>query len=195
MEPLATSDDVAQALGLDSSSDLSESQGNRVDDLLARVSRKFRLEAGRPFTPGTDTVRLLSVGGRVRLPEPVESVDDVAAVTIDRCGVTVDVDVTLDGQELVCEYSGVLVSSGVMVTVTYTHSGDVSDAVIADVAAIVARHLTVEPGEGKVVSETAGPFTARYADWVSVGGLFTEDECETARSYRHPAPTVVIQRP
>jgi hypothetical protein len=194
MTSLATADDVARALGLQDSDELTAAQSVRVDDLLARVSRRFRKEAERPFTPSTDTVRLLSVAGRVRLPEPVTGIEQVDSVTMTICGTQTDIDYTLDGQELVCEYVGQPISSGETVTVTYTHSGDVPADVVAEVAAIVARHLTVAPGDGKVVSEAAGPFNARYADWVGSTCLLTEDEVEMARSYRYPGSTVVVHK-
>lgn len=192
METLASAGDVALALGLEDEFAFSDSQRRRVDGLLERVSRRFRIEAERPFTPGTETVRLLAVAGKVRLPEQVT---DVTSVTASRGTETLDLDYVLEGQTLVCEYAGCPVPTGVSVTVTYTHSAEVPAAVVADVAAIVARHLSVEADEAKVVSETAGPYTTRYAEWVGSTGLFTEDECRTARSYRYPASTVVVHKP
>jgi len=193
---LATSDDVATALGLADSTELTASQAARVDTLLARVSAAFVAEAGRPFTPGTDTVRLLCVAGRVRLPEPVSVVGDVSSVTFEYSGDTTDVDYTLYGtRELVCEYRNVAITTGTYVTVTYTHSGAVPAAVVADVAAIVARLLTVEPSEGKVLSESAGPFSVRYADWSAASTLLTRDELATARSYRVSPVSVVVHKP
>ncbi len=189
---LATPDDVARALGLEDAFALSESQSARVDDLLVRVSRKFCLEAGRPFTPGTDTVQLLSTAGSVRLPEPVAGVGDVASVVLPSGDA---VDYALESPSaLVVSVCGRPVPSGVLLSVTYNHAGEIPAEVVADVAAIVARHLTVEPGEGRVVAETAGPYNTRYADWVASSALFTKDDCETARSYRHPATNPIVAK-
>jgi hypothetical protein len=198
VDPLASADDVAQALGLDDAAALSEAQGNRVDGLLARVSREFRREAERVFTPGTSTVRLLTVAGRVHLAETVTDVDDIEEVTFRDCrGDEVTLGFELDGQDLIVDYNGSVLPSGVPVTVTYTSTADVPDEVKASVAAIVARHLTVDPNsaEAKSTELAAGPFRTRYAEWTSNHALLTEGECEEARSYRYPASSIIIQRP
>lgn len=194
MDPLAAPDDVAHELGLEDADALSESQTARVTSVLVRVSRKFRREAEREFTPGTTTLRLLTVAGRVRLPDLI---DEVETVTVADCdGDPVDVDYTVDGQELLIRYpGGHLYPSGVAVTVTYTHTADVPHDVVDAVAAIAARHLTVDPADARIVQETAGPFSEKYADWVFKGSLLTEEECDTARSYRYPTPSVIIQSP
>ena len=196
MSDLATADDVAKALGLEDGDSLSEAQSLRVDGLLARVSREFRREAERVFTPGTTTVRLLTVAGRVHLTETVESVDQIQSVTMKNCyGDTVNVDYVLDGQDLCLEVNGYPLHSGVEVTVTYEHTADVPADVVAAVAGIVARHLTLDPNLGPVTEMYAGPFRQRYADWVNKTALLTEEECEIARSYRYPASNIIIQRP
>ena len=191
MDPLATADDVAQALGLDDASGLSTAQGNRVDGLLARVSREFGREAERPFTPGTYTVRLLTVGDRVRLPEPVTSVTSVTDAEGD------DVDYVLDGQDLVLETSGRPLWSGVPITVTYTHSDEVPEDVVSAVASIVARHLTVDPTSAEAMSTDLSTldFRQRMAPWVSERLLLTGEERAEARSYRYPGSAVIIQKP
>lgn len=194
MDPLASADDVAVALGLDDASALSDSQALRVDGLLARVSRRFRREAERVFTPGTSTVRLLTVGGRVRLSELVVGVEDVTSVTLDDGSVP---DFVLDGQELVLSLYGRKLWSGVPVTVTYTHSVDVPDDVVASVASIVGRHLTVDPGGAEAQSSelSTESYRQKFADWVSDRSLLTEEELCDARSYRYPGTAVIIQRP
>lgn len=198
MDPLAAADDVAQALGLADAEALSASQSARVDGLLLRVSREFRREAERVFTPGTSTVRLLTVAGRVHLAETVTDVDDIETVTYWDCrGVETELGFKLDGQDLIVDYNGSVLPSGVPVTVTYTSTAGVPDEVKAAVAAIVARHLTVDPNsaEAKATELAAGPFRTRYADWTSNHALLTEEECEEARSYRYPASSIIIQRP
>lgn len=193
MAPLAGADDVALALGLEDADTLSAAQTLRLGGLLARVSREFRREAGRGFAPGTSTVKLLTVAGRVRLPEPVDSEDDVATVVLTVDGT--EPDWVLDGQELVLEISGRDLWSGVSVTVTYTHSGEIPDDVVAAVAAIVARHLTLDPNLGAVTEMAAGPFRQRFADWTNGTALLTADDCAAARAYRYPGTAIIIQKP
>ena len=193
MAPLAGADDVALALGLEDADALSAAQTLRLGGLLARVSREFRREAGRGFAPGTSTVKLLTVAGRVRLPEPVDSEDDVATVVLTVDGT--EPDWVLDGQELVLEISGRDLWSGVSVTVTYTHSGEIPDDVVAAVAAIVARHLTLDPNLGPVTEMAAGPFRQRLADWTNGTALLTDDDCVAARAYRYPGSAIIIQKP
>lgn len=193
MDPLASADDVALVLGLVDADALTAAQLLRVDGLLARVSREFRREAGRVFTPGTSTARLLTVAGRVRLPEPVDSEDDVTSVVLTVDGTEPDWE--LDGQELVLELSGRDLWSGVSVTVVYTHSGDVPDDVVAAVAAIVARNLSVDPNIGGATEMSAGPFRQRFADWVTRSALLTEDDCAAARAYRYPGSAIIVQKP
>jgi hypothetical protein len=195
---LATADDVALALGLANAAALSTAQSLRVAGLLARVSREFRREAERDFTPGTTTVRLLTVAGRVHLAETVDSVDDVTSVTYTDChGDTYELDYELDGQDLVLEYSGHRLTSGIPVHVTYTHTAAVPADVVAAVAAIVARNLTVDPLSAQAQSTelSTDSYRQRFAEWVSKAKVFTEDDCETARSYRHPASAIIIQKP
>lgn len=194
MLSLALPDDVAHALGLADADALTEAQGARVDGLLVQVSRMFRREAEREFTPGTTTLKLLTVAGRVRLPEPITEV--VTVTMADVFGNPVDVVHTVDGQELLLhDLGGYLYPSGVPVTVTYTHDAEVPEDVTAAVAGIVARHLSVDPAAAKFVSQNAGPFSTRFADWVSDTSVLTEEECCTARSYRYPGTSIIIQSP
>ncbi len=198
MDPLATPDDVAHALGLEDADALSDAQGLRVDGLLARASREFRREAERNFTPGTTTVTLLTVAGKVHLAETVEDVDDVTSATMLDCyGDTLELEYVLAGQDLALEYNGYPLRSGVAVTVTYTHAAAVPDEVVASVASIVARHLTVDPNSvaSQATEMSAGPFKTRYAEWTSDRTLLTEAECCEARSYRYPASAIIIQKP
>ena len=80
MSALATAADVAAALGLD---ELSEVQEARANLLLAKVSRRFRLEAQRQFTPGTYTQELRIFGGAVRLEEDPDEVLNVSVPGVD----------------------------------------------------------------------------------------------------------------
>lgn len=205
MDPLATADDVAQALGLADAAAFSTSQSVRVAALLARVSREFRREAERDFTPGTTTVKLLTVAGRVRLTDPVTAVTSVTV--LDCSGDPVDVEYEVDGQELLITHPAPSTSfypdgtglypSGVEVTVTYSHTASVPEEVVAAVAAIVGRNLTVDPNSvaAQATDMSAGPFRTRYAEWTSNSGVLTEDDCREARSYRYPGTSAIIQRP
>ncbi len=193
MAPLATADDVAKELGLDNAAALSAAQANRVEGLLARVSREFRRESGRQFSPGTTTVELLTVAGRIQLPDPVSGEDDIDTVVLTADGT--EPDWVLDGQALVLEISGVSLWSGVPVTVTYTHPGEIPGDVVSAVASIVARHLTLDPNMGPVTEVAAGPFRQKLAEWTNETALMTASDCETARSYRYPGTAIIIQKP
>lgn len=192
MDPLATPEDVARALGLGDSAEFSESQARRVEGLLARVSREFRREAQREFTAGTSTLRLLTVAGRVRTPDPIETVE---SVVLDDCGETVELEFEVDGQWVVVERFGRRLGSGVPVTITYAHAEDVPDDVVETVAGIVGRNLTLDPQLGPVTEMYAGPFRQRLAEWTNSTDILTEEERRIARSYRCPGSNVIIQVP
>lgn len=185
---LADVDDVASALGLSSAEALTTGQQARVTALLERVSDEFQRVTGRLFTTGTTVVRGNVINGVVRLPGLVQDVNAVATTDGDPVDFT-----DIGGGCVSVSVTGCPLPSGVQVVVSYT-GGGVPAAVTALVADVVARHLTVEPGEGKAVSMTAGPFTQRYADWVTSGALFTPAEMESVLTYRSSVPTVVIQR-
>lgn len=190
MEPLADADDVARAMGLADSEELSEAHRNRVDGLLARVSREFRKEAERPFSPGTFTVTLLTVGGKARLPERSVTVASVTG------GDGAALEYTLEGQEIVLTRSRIMYGSGVPVTVTYTHDGVIPDEVRASVADIVSRHLSIDPTSAEAQSTELSTldFRQRFASWVSEKQLLTDGERAEARSYRYPGTAVIVHR-
>lgn len=198
MTPLAAADDVAHALGLDDADALTDAQSLRVDALLAEVSRQFRREAEREFTPGTTIVGLITVAGRVRLPDPAPTVANVTSATyLNEWGDTISPTFSLDGQELLLTYNNDRLPSGVKVTVTYQHTSAVPAEVVSAVARIVGRNLNIDPlsaqAQSKQLSTT--DYSQTFADWVSNTKLLTEDDCETARSYRYPTPNVIIQQP
>lgn len=188
---LASPADVAHALGLDDENELTASQQARVEGLLERVSRRFQREAGRTLTAGAVTVRALTVEGRVHLPDPPSG--DTVTVT-DLCGNTLEG--VIEGDCVDVTRNGCPVATGEILVVEYTRD-EPPQAAIDAVAAIVARHLTVEPGspESKSTDLTAGvDFRQRLADWVSDTSLFTDEELAEARSYRYPVPNVIIHR-
>lgn len=172
-------------LGLVDADELSEAQQVRVVGLLERVSDEFQRLTGRLYTDGATRVRVGVVDGRAWFPG---AADGVNSVELDG----VEVDFEQVGNSVSVTRNGCPVPTGEVVVVDY--NGVVPVAVTALVASIVARHLTVQPGESKVTSMVAGPFSQRFADWVSGTGLFTDDERESLCAYRIPVPSVVIQR-
>jgi hypothetical protein len=201
---LASADDVAHVLGLDSEGDLSDAQTVRVPALLARASYLFQKAADRLFTPGTYTVRLRVTGGRVRLPEsPVASVASV----VDDAGSAVPN--TLSGQWLTVEPGRNLNNSfeecppdinNAFVTVTYT-GGEIPDVVRDAVAAVAGKYLSVDPqtqvAGAKQVGLTTGPFQSNitYADWATGAVCLSDDDQMLAQSFRYKGTQVVVQRP
>src|SRR5438270_2462642 len=69
LDPLCEDTDVAEALGVSSPSRLPATMQTRMPRMLRRVSRRFRFEAQRIFTPGTYTHTVRIQGGASRLPE------------------------------------------------------------------------------------------------------------------------------
>ena len=69
LPPLATADDVITALGLSSPSQLPTTMSIRMAPTLSKVSRRFRKEAQRIFTPGVYTHEFIIHAGAVRLME------------------------------------------------------------------------------------------------------------------------------
>jgi len=166
-----------------------------VDILLERVSREFRREAAREFAPGTSTVNLLTVGDRVRLADPAYSVASVT--TLDANNDALTVEYTVDGQDLILKYGGTPLWSGLTVTVTYTRTAAIPTAVVGEVAAIVARHLSVDPlsAQAQSTSLSTSDYGQRFAAWVSSRALLTPEECKLARTYRYPGSAIIIQGP
>lgn len=75
--PLAKGSDVATALGVSLVTDLPSTMQIRMDNTLAKVSRRWRKEAQRIFTPGTYTHTLKIHAGAVRLMEAPNKVTRV----------------------------------------------------------------------------------------------------------------------
>ena len=191
MDALATAADVAAALGLADESDLSDEQAVRVDPLLAKVSRRFRLEAQRSFTPGTYTHYLRIHGGAVRLEEVPSQVTSVTVL-----GVT-DLSYELLNNWLVFDDWQSLRINGQTAEIVYQWEADVPADVVAAVADIVARNLMLDPKS--VVAQSTSLQTKDYsqsmADWVSEGVVgMNGDDVTLARSYRYPAPPSVVLR-
>lgn len=69
LEPLVKDTDVAESLGVSDVSKLPSTMTIRLPRMARRVSRRFRFEAQRIFTPGTYTHTVRIHGGAARLPE------------------------------------------------------------------------------------------------------------------------------
>jgi len=83
-------------------------------------------------------------------------------------------------------------------TVTYSWSTEVPDDVVAAVAAIVARALTVDPSSAVAQSNMlqTADYVQQVADWARSGSIdnFSADDRALARSYRYPMPPIIVQQ-
>lgn len=193
MDALATLADVAAALGLGADEDaLTEDQQARANLLLAKVSRQFRLEAQRRFTPGTYTHHLKIFAGTVRLEEIPDEVVDVKVPGVD------DVSWSLVKNWITFDDYWLPQYVGKTAEVTYRWSTPVPTDVVAAVADIVARNLMLDPTS--VVGQSTSLSTLDYrqdvAGWASSGIVGMNDEdVRVARSYRYPAPPPIVLHP
>jgi hypothetical protein len=193
MDPLASLDDVAHSLGLADEAALGAARVFRSNPILAKISRQFRYEAGREFTPGRTKVKLLTVAGRIPLPDGLGESGEVHTVT----GVDVEnITHVVDDDELIISRNGCRVGTGLLVKIDYTHNASVPQEVSETVGAIVARYLTVDPTSAVAQSTFLASefYQQRFADWVSRSVGLTEDDCEEARSYRVRPVTVIVHR-
>lgn len=189
MEPLATVSDVAAALGLDA---LSEEHRVRAIPLLAKVSRRFRLEAERFFTPGIYTQSLRIFDGGVRLEEVP---DEVISVRVP--GVT-DPPYTLCRNWIRFDDYRAPEYLGATAEVVYRWDKPVPLDVAAAVADIVGRNLMLDPKSavGQSTSLSTKDFRQDVADWASSGIVgMSDDDITLARSYRYPTPPSIVVRP
>ena len=151
MNPLATDEDVAAALGRA----LTEAETARVEGILVKASDLFRKIAGQDFTAGTSTVRLKVEAGRVRLAQtPATAVTEVVDDE------SVDIDHELRGQWLWVTRNGCPLVSHEFVTVTYSHGGEVPDLVRLTIAEIAAKVLRIPAAAASGIQSqqrSAGP--------------------------------------
>jgi hypothetical protein len=195
VDPLASSADVATALGVDA---LTAEQNQRAPGVLAKASNVFRFIAKQDFTPGTSTVRVKVDGGQVRLQQ--EPVTAVASVVDDHGNA---VDYTRAGQLLTLTHACGSrrprpLGSHEFVTVTYSHGGDVPDDVRQCIAEIAAKVLSIDKRARAGIASgtrTAGHFTEvnNYAAW-AIGGATTlaPDDEKLALSFRYPGRHVYV---
>lgn len=193
MDTLATAADVAAALGLGSNaSALTADQQARANMLLAKVSRRFRLEAERAFTPGLYTHTLKIVDGEVRLEESPDEVLEVVVPGVADPPYTLVRNIIQFTNWRHPEYIGATA------TVTYRWEKPVPVDVVAAVADIVARNLMLDPKSavGQSTSLSTKDYRQDVADWASSGVVgMNEDDVALARSYRYPAPPSIVVRP
>jgi hypothetical protein len=202
MDSLASNDDVAHSLGLADATALSVAQAARIPALMAKLCGQFRREAVCEFTPGTTDIKLLSVDGRITLPDILNGVildqdGDVIAQNPgsvnsvlkweDGCAVS---SYTVVGQDVIPReeqcYGPRRVGTGDAFQVNYTHNGAVPDDVSAAVAACVSRYLAVDPKSAVAQSTflSAEGYHQRMAAWVAQSVWLDAADVQLARSYR-----------
>lgn len=213
LPPLATEDDVATAAGVLAMADLPQSWQIRVEPVLAKVSRWFRAESQRIWTPGVYSHYLRIQAGAVRLMEVPDVLHglrieglpqlDWGTVNVSEAGSgSGDPDplpayAKLEKNWLRWDDWHYWRLNGRQVEVCYEWEAEVPAEIVACVADISARLLSVDPISAVAQSKSlvAGEFRQDVADWVSSGNVgFTSDDVALARSYRYPAPPAIVHR-
>jgi len=188
MTDLASVDDVADLLGLDSTG-LNESQAAAM---LAQASAKFRAEALCDFTAETSTVVLRVTGATVSLPKrPVTEVTSVKAVNSDGMSGTALVGWLFDGISTISVDDQAWVINGPnlcrtdTVEVTWDHGfTTVPEDVRWAVASMAARAIS-SPAPAGVTGETIGAYSYRTGlGTASFAASMTPDEVKIAHRYR-----------
>jgi hypothetical protein len=170
---LATISDVEARLGRS----LSVAETSKANAYLADASAMFSQRAVQKFEQGESSVRLFPKDGVVRLVQrPVIAIVEVKDID------GVEIDFTFDGHQSIYD-----LGAYTPVTVTYEHcSTDIPADVVAVVAGMVARTLSINPDAASGVQQQAvGPFSQSYASW-AVGGqvMMSPVEAKVADSYR-----------
>jgi hypothetical protein len=170
---LATIIDVEARLGRT----LTIAESSKATAYLKDASALFIQRAVQKFEQGESVVRLFPKDGVVRLVQrPVIVVSEVK----DLDGNIIDF--TFDGHQSIYD-----LGSYTPVTVSYEHgSASIPDDVVAVVAGMVARTLSINPDAASgVQQQSVGPFSQSYAAW-AVGGqvMMSPVEAKVADSYR-----------
>ena len=150
---LATITDVEARLGRE----LTAAEESKATAWLTDASAIFVQRAVQKFEVGESTVRLFPRDGIVRLVQrPVIEVTSVQDIDGN------EVDFTWDGHQSLYDLGDVR-----GVKVTYEHgSATIPDDVVAVVAGMVARTLSISPDAAAgVQQQTVGPFSQQYASW------------------------------
>ena len=188
MTDLASVEDVADLLGLDSSG-LNEAQAAAM---LAQASAKFRAEALCDFDATTSTVILRVTGASVSLPKrPVTEVTSVNAVNSDGTVGTALVGWLFDGISTISVDDQLWVINGPnlsrtdTVEVTWDHGfAAVPEDVRWAVASMAARAIS-SPAPAGVTGETIGAYSYRTGmGTASFAASMTPDEVKIAHRYR-----------
>ena len=170
---LATITDVEARLGRS----LTVSEYQKADAFLQDASAIFVQRAIQKFIVGESTVRLYPKDGVVRLVQrPVLEIISVKDID------GIEIDYTWDGRQSLYDlgdFRGV--------TVNYEHgSDDIPPDVVAVVAGMVARTLSISPDAAAgVTQQTVGPFSQSYAAWaVGAQVMMSPAEMKVADYYR-----------
>lgn len=192
--------DIAGVLGLSGSGDLPGPWMARIPYILAKLCKLFRIEAGRDFTPGQTTIQLLSVNGKVPLPDGLGENGTVDEVAFTNGKVIEPQDYSVVNNALVIRYKTILgcetPGTGDPFMVTYTHNEPVPWDVRATIAADVGRYLTVDPQSAVAQSTflSAEGYHQRIAAWVTDTVKLTDDDKELARSYRRLKAMPIVHK-
>jgi hypothetical protein len=193
--------DIAGTLGFTDSSFLTSAQLARIPYLLAKLCRLFRIEAGREFTPGTTTVDMMTLAGYIQLPDPLGDTGEVTEI-LTRDGKVVDPsNYSVKANDRVWIEEPTLIGkerpgSGVVYTVTYTHSAPVPWDVRAAMAAAVARYLTVDPNSAVAQSTflSAEGYHQRIAAWVADVVKLNPDDIALAKAHRPYRVNIIVHK-
>lgn len=170
---LATIADVEARLGRE----LTVDETNKATAWLEDASALFVNRSEQQFEIGESTVRLFAKDGIVRLLQ--RPVIDIISVT-DINGA--EVDYTWDGRQTLFD-----VFTTLPVVVTYEHgSDDIPNDVVAVIAGMVARTLSIAPEAASgITRSTTGPFSQEFAAWaVGQQVMMSPAELAVADSYR-----------
>jgi hypothetical protein len=170
---LATIADVEARLGRT----LTEAEESKANAYLTDASAMFIQRAVQKFEVGESDVRLFPKDGVVRLIQrPVISIISVQDIDGN------EIDYTWDGRQSLYDlgdFRGVVVN--------YEHgSADIPADVVAVVAGMVARTLSISPDAAAgVTQQTVGPFSQSYATWaVGAQVMMSPAEMKVADYYR-----------
>jgi hypothetical protein len=201
---LAAVSDVEERLGQDITD---PAQITKVTAFLRDASIVVRNYCRRDFTLQTTTHRLRPRGSKVILPQrPVVSVWHVrSAISFGTSEQVTPMaywrwvaghEIHLGDQSLVINGPTLDFNDDqVWVEVVYQHGyAEVPDDVKSVVANMALRNHTV-PGGGVIDSQTVGPYTTRYAGFVSTGPLsLAPGDREVLNAYRNSTSTTVELR-
>lgn len=192
--------DIAGTLGFPDSTSLTAQQTARIPYLLAKLCTLFRIEAGREFTPGTTTVQLLTLGGRIILPDPLGVNGSVTQIVTHHGDVLDPTNYSIRNNSVWIEEPTLIgkdrPGTGTPYEVTYTHTGEVPWDVRAAVAAAVTRYLTVDPNSAVAQSTflSAEGYHQRIAAWVADVVKLADEDVQLARAHRPYPVNLIVQK-